>query len=137
MSGAQDSARHFLPLPTLKRLLDAMSMTKLNVMHWHLTDDSAFPVQSLLYPQLSEKGAFHPKLVYSQANLREVVAYATERGVRVLPEIDIPGHSSFGKGMPGITIAACGGTLDPTQDETYDVLLKFLQVCRSRARTLL
>eukprot|EP01047_Picozoa_sp_COSAG01_P072310 COSAG01_NODE_11462_length_1929_cov_1.735519_2_plen_261_part_00 len=81
-----DSARHFLPVSTIKRTLDAMSLAKLNVLHWHLTDDTAFPVQSLLYPSLSAKGAYHPRLVYTQKDLAEVVRHASDRGVRVIPE---------------------------------------------------
>jgi hypothetical protein len=81
-----DSARHFLPVSTIKRTLDAMSLAKLNVLHWHLTDDTAFPVQSLLYPSLSAKGAYHPRLVYTQKDLADIVRHASDRGVRVIPE---------------------------------------------------
>ena len=63
---------------------------------------------------------------YSHADLREVVLYAQDRGIRIIPEIDIPGHSSFGKGVPELTIAACGGVLDPTQNATYAFLRSFL-----------
>ena len=122
-----DSARHFLPVATVRRVLDGMSATKLNVLHWHLTDDTSFPVQSAEYPQLSARGAFHPGLVYTPTDLRAVVAHATARGVRVVPEFDIPGHSSFGKGMPEITIADCGGVLDPTLDATYAFLRRYVR----------
>ena len=64
---------------------------------------------------------------YSHADLKEVVLYAQDRGIRIIPEFDIPGHSSFGKGVPELTIAACGGVLDPTQNATYDFLRSFLQ----------
>lgn len=121
-----DSARRFLPLRQIERLLDAMSTTKLNVLHWHLTDDTAFPVQSESYPQLAEKGAYHPFATYSRQNLSHVVEYAATRGVRVVPEFDMPGHSSYGRGMPQLTIAACGGALDPTLDATYHFLRTFL-----------
>ena len=84
-----DSARHFLPVASVKRVIDAMSATKLNVLHWHLTDTTSFPVESNLYPQLAGRGAFHPTLLYTQASLADVVAYAASRGVRVVPEFDV------------------------------------------------
>ena len=71
------------PVATVKRVLDGMSATKLNVLHWHLTDDSSFPVQSTEYPQLAARDAIHPGLVYSPTDLRSVVAHAAARGVRV------------------------------------------------------
>ena len=58
-----DSARHFLPLQTIKHMLDGMSLTKLNALHWHLSDTTSFPVESKRYPALSAKGAFNPSLV--------------------------------------------------------------------------
>ena len=122
-----DSARSFLPVSSLKRMLDGMSTAKLNVLHWHLTDMESFPVVSQRYPELSAKGAFAPSLVYSASDLREVVSYAASRGIRVVPEIDMPGHSSFGKGIPNITIPECYGWLDPTNDETYVVIAAFLR----------
>lgn len=121
-----DCARRFLPPASIKRVLDFMSTTKLNVLHMHLTDSTAFPLESALYPALSAKGAYHPKAVYSKADLADLVAYATRRGVRVVPEIDMPGHSSFGKGLPELTIAACGGVLNPTLEGTYTMLKGFL-----------
>ena len=117
-----DCARRFLPPATIKRVLDFMSTAKLNVLHIHLTDSTAFPFESELYPSLSAKGAYHPKAVYSKADLADLVAYATRRGIRVMPEIDMPGHSSFGKGLPELTIAACGGALNPTLEGTYTML---------------
>lgn len=104
-----------------------MSLTKLNVLHWHLTDTTAFTVESKAFPSLSQKGAIAPTLLYTQDNLREIVRYARDRGIRIVPEFDIPGHSSFGKGMPALTIAACGGALDPTQNATYTFLTAFLR----------
>ena len=121
-----DSARRFLNTATLKRVLDGMCIAKLNVLHWHLSDTTAFPVKSDLYPQLAERGAYHPRATYSKDDLRAIVAYARQRGIRVIPEFDMPGHSSFGKGMPEITIPECGGALDPTNEGTYAFLTRFL-----------
>ena len=121
-----DSARHYLPAATVEKVIDFMSITKLNVLHWHLTDTTSFPVQSEKFPELSAKGALHPLAVYSYSDIRQLVEYARDRGVRVVPEFDMPGHSSWGKGRPDLAIPACGGVLDPTQDATYDFLKEFL-----------
>ena len=121
-----DSARHFLPVHSVQRVLDAMSMTKLNVLHWHLSDTTSFPVQSEAFPQLSRLGAYHPSLVYTKQDLTALVAYAAQRGIRVIPEFDLPGHSCFHKSMPQL-VAQCAGALDPTLDATYDFLRTFLK----------
>ncbi|TDP73276.1 family 20 glycosylhydrolase [Roseateles toxinivorans] len=87
-----DSARRHLPLPVLKRQLDGMAAAKLNVLHWHLTDDQGWRLASDRYPQLQAKasgGAF-----YTLDEARELVAYAGERGIRVVPELDVPGHAT-------------------------------------------
>lgn len=85
-----DPARHFIEVATLKRQIDAMERVKLNVLHLHLSDDEGFRVESRRYPRLTadDAGAF-----YSQAEIRDLVAYAAERGVRIVPEFDVPGHS--------------------------------------------
>ena len=119
-----DSARHFLPVPFLKRILDVMSLGRYNVLHWHLVDSQAFPVRSDLYPELAEKGAYDPLATYSKADLRAVVAYAKSRGVRVMPEFDVPGHGSWGAGRP--ELMGCADVLDPTKPEVYDFLKAFL-----------
>ncbi|MCW2258112.1 hexosaminidase [Providencia alcalifaciens] len=87
-----DSARHFLPIEDILRQIDGMAAAKLNVFHWHLTDDQGWRFESLRYPklqQLASDGQF-----YTQEQMRQVVQYATERGIRVVPEIDFPGHAS-------------------------------------------
>lgn len=87
-----DSARRFMPLPALKRQLDGMAAAKLNVLHWHLTDDQGWRLASDRYPLLQAKacgGAF-----YTLGEARELVAYAGERGIRVVPELDLPGHAT-------------------------------------------
>jgi len=96
----------------------------------HLTDIESFPVQSERYPQLSAKGAFCPSCVYTREDLTDVVDYGALRGVRVLPEFDVPGHAGWAFGHPEITIN--GGPcskwqpLDPTLDATYALLKEFL-----------
>ena len=87
-----DVARHFMPVEVVKRNIDAMSLVKLNVLHWHLTDDQGVRVESKKLPnlvKLSSDGQY-----YTQDQIKEVVQYADERGIRVVPEIDVPGHAS-------------------------------------------
>ncbi len=83
-----DVARHYLKLETLKRTLDCMAAVKLNVLHLHLTDDQGFRFRSEAYPDLASEQA------YSPGQLKELVSYAADRGIRVVPELDIPGHVS-------------------------------------------
>ena len=81
-----DTARHFISLATLMRTLDAMWFYKLNVLHLHLTDDQGFRFRSNAFPELASADA------YSSAELRELVESAADRGIRVVPELDMPGH---------------------------------------------
>lgn len=87
-----DSVRHFIPLKDIKRQLDGMSAAKLNVFHWHLNDDQGWRIESKRYPKLHKLAS--DNLYYTQADIREVVTYANLLGIRVLPEFDIPGHTS-------------------------------------------
>ena len=87
-----DSVRHFLAVETIKRQIDGMAAAKLNVLHWHLTDDQGWRFESRAYPKLTElasNGKF-----YTRAQIKEVIAYAEARGIYVLPEVDMPGHAS-------------------------------------------
>jgi len=100
-----DTARHYLSLPTIKRILDAMSVFKLNTLHWHMVDAQSFPWVSTAYPELSKKGAFSPDAVFTKDAITQIVAYARERGIIVIPELDFPGHTaSWGLGYPGVTV---------------------------------
>lgn len=86
-----DVSRHFMSVDTIERQLDAMELTKLNVLHWHLSDGTGFRVESRLFPKLQQIGGHHQ--YYTQAQIRAVVAYAADRGIRIVPEFDIPGHT--------------------------------------------
>lgn len=81
-----DVARHFIPLAALRRTLDAMCLAKLNVLHLHLTDDQAFRFRSEAHPELASIDA------WDAAELKELVAYAADRAIRIVPELDMPGH---------------------------------------------
>ncbi len=99
-----DVARHWMPVEVVKRNLDAMAAVKLNVFHWHLSDDQGFRVESKRFPKLQELGS--DGLYYTQAEIRDVVAYARDRGIRVLPEFDMPGHvTSWLVGYPELASA--------------------------------
>ncbi len=81
-----DVARHFIPLAALRRTLDAMSLAKLNVLHLHLTDDQAFRFRSEAHPELASDEA------WDGSELKELVSYAADRAIRIVPELDMPGH---------------------------------------------
>lgn len=146
-----DVARHFLPIEILKRNIDAMAVVKLNVLHIHLTDDEGFRVESKLYPKLHELGSNGH--YYTQSELIDLVKYASNRGITIVPEFDLPGHSrSWFAGFPELASApgpykpgprfvfdpnapreqlaeavksAPTPTLDPTREEVYDFLNQF------------
>jgi hexosaminidase len=132
-----DVSRHWMPVEVVERNLDAMAAVKLNVFHWHLSDDQGFRAESRRFPRLQQLGS--DGNFYTQAELRHVVAYARDRGIRVVPEFDMPGHTnSWLVGYPelasapgpysiGRTWGVYDGALDPTREETYDFLDAFLE----------
>lgn len=127
-----DVARHYQPMEVLKRNLDAMAAVKLNVFHWHLTEDQGFRVESRKFPKLHGMGS--DGLYYTQDQVREIIDYARERGIRVVPEFDIPGHStSWLVGYPELgsapgpyTIERGAGIFEPALDPTREQVYKFL-----------
>ena len=131
-----DVSRHFIPLDVLKRNLDGMAAVKLNVLHWHLSDNEGFRVESKQFPKLHEQGS--EGLYYTQAEIREFLDYARDRGIRVMPEFDIPGHSrSWLVGYPELasgpgpyqverTADSQDPVINPTLEETYKFLDKFI-----------
>lgn len=131
-----DSCRHWLPVEVIERNLDAMAAVKLNVLHWHLSEDQGFRVESLRYPKLHRLGS--DGHYYTQAQIRHVVRYAADRGIRVVPEFDIPGHTgSWLVGYPELsagqgpfelqrTWGIFDPVLDPTKDRVYTFLDRFL-----------
>jgi len=127
-----DVSRHWMPLPVIERNLDAMAAVKLNVFHWHLADDQGFRVESKLFPKLQGLGS--DGNFYSQDEVRRVVAYARDRGIRVVPEFDMPGHtSSWFVGYPELAsapgpyrIERNWGIFEPVMDPTREEVYKFL-----------
>eukprot|EP00884_Botryococcus_braunii_P020060 jgi/Botrbrau1/6738/Bobra.0324s0024.1 len=87
----------------IQSLLSAMAASKMNVLHWHVTDDQSFPFQVSERPLLSGKGAFTQKHTYSPTDVGTIVSSARDLGIRVIPEFDTPGHSlSWGQGYPNL-----------------------------------
>jgi hexosaminidase len=127
-----DASRHFIPVPVIERDLDGMEAVKLNVFHWHLSDDQGFRTESKKFPLLQEKGS--DGLYYTQDQIRDVIEYARDRGIRVVPEFDMPCHTtSWFVGYPELAsgkgpyqIASRYGVLDAAMDPTKDSTYKFL-----------
>ena len=127
-----DVGRHFIPLDVLKRNLDGMAAVKLNVLHWHLSENQGFRVESKKFPKLHEMGS--DGLFYTQDEIRDLIAYAQERGIRVMPEFDMPGHSTaWFVGYPELAsapgpyqIERKWGVFDPAMDPTQERTYKFL-----------
>ncbi|MDR1258895.1 MAG: family 20 glycosylhydrolase [Tannerellaceae bacterium] len=89
-----DASRHFIPVDNIKKQLDVFALFKINRMHWHLTDDQGWRIEIRQYPRLTEAGSKSPNSegFYTQEEVREIVAYAAERFITVIPEIELPGH---------------------------------------------
>jgi len=130
-----DTGRHFLEVQTILTMIDAIAYNKMNTLHWHMIDLQSFPLQVLSFPNLAKYGAYsYPAATYSHSDVQTVVQYAYERGVRVVPEFDIPGHSySWGLGYPELILNCSipgwgtdGATLNITSEFTYQVLNGFL-----------
>src|SRR5437764_8406591 len=127
-----DSGRHFMPLDVIRRNLDAMAAVKLNVFHWHLSENQGFRVESKKFPKLQQLGS--DGLYYTQAEIRDVIAYARDRGIRVVPEFDMPGHSTaWFVGYPELAsgpgpygIERKWGVFDPAMDPSNEKTYKFL-----------
>ena len=125
-----DAARHFMPVAVIKRNLDGMAAVKLNVLHWHLTDDQGFRIESKVFPRLQTVGSTDG-LFYTQAEVREVLAYAAARGIRVVPEFDMPSHttswivayprlaSNDSAYAPYTRWRTTNVAIDPTRETTY------------------
>ncbi|CAK4082719.1 unnamed protein product [Aphanomyces euteiches] len=135
-----DSARNFIPIPNMKRLILTMGRHKLNVLHLHMTDSSAFPLEIKSEPRFNQYGLYQSNMVYTQDAIKDLVAFAKIHGVRVIPEIDAPAHAGagwqwgpdFGLGeltlcwantpwMPHCLEAPCG-QLNTQNDHVYELL---------------
>lgn len=139
-----DAARHFQPVDVIKRNLDAMAAMKMNVFHWHLTDDQGWRIELKKHPKLTQWAS--DGLYYTQEEIKNIVQYADERGILVVPEIDVPGHASaILSAYPEVgsrikfdqntyAVERNSGiftpTLDPSNPKTYQLLSEiFDEVC--------
>jgi len=126
-----DVSRHFIPIDVLKRNLDGMAAVKMNVLHWHLSDDQGFRAESKKFPKLTGMGS--DGQFYTQDEIRDLISYAHDRGIRVVPEFDMPGHTrSWFLGYPELASGPGpytleGGGIDPAIDPTRESTYKFLE----------
>jgi hexosaminidase len=127
-----DVSRHFMPVEVIERNLDGMEALKLNVLHWHLSDDQGFRVESKRFPkfqELSSDGGY-----YTQDEIKTIIQYARDRGIRVVPEFDMPGHSTswfaaypeLASGPGPYQVERKWGVFDPAMDPTSDHTYRFL-----------
>jgi hexosaminidase len=131
-----DVGRHFIPLDVLRRNVDGMEAVKMNVFHWHLSENQGFRIESKKFPKLHEQGS--DNLYYTQDEVRDFIAYARERGIRVVPEFDMPGHSTaWFVGYPDLASGpgpyqierkwgVMNPAMDPTNEKTYKLLDDFI-----------
>ncbi|MCP2029078.1 hexosaminidase [Flavobacterium sp. HSC-32F16] len=152
-----DASRHFQPVDVVKRNLDALAAVKMNIFHWHLVDDQGWRIETKKHPKLIELAS--DGLYYTQEEIRNIVKYADERGILIVPEIDVPGHGSAiltaypeigskvitltggtsEKNIQGTAISTYGiernagifsPTLDPSNPKTYKILSElFDEIC--------
>jgi hexosaminidase len=136
-----DTGRHFLPLVSIRAIIDSLAYAKLNVLHIHLSDDQSFPLESKTYPKLW-RAAFSERERYTQADIASLVEYARFRAVRMVPEFDLPGHStSWCSSYPeicSVCVAQRGSTvpLNPARNSTFALVESVLgEMMGGRAST--
>jgi hexosaminidase len=135
-----DTGRNFITMRKIFEQIDGMALSKLNVLHWHLDDSQSWPMQIRSYPEMT-KDAYSAREVYTENDMRRVITYARARGVRVIPEVDMPGHSASGWQQVDPEIVTCAdswwsndvweahtavepnpGQLDIIYNKTYEVV---------------
>jgi len=127
-----DVCLHWMPMDVVKRTLDGMAVVKMNVFHFHFSEDQAFRVESKVFPKLTELGA--EGNFYTQEEVKEIIRYASQRGIRVVPEIDVPGHATaMIKAYPELAsipreyeLQRYYGVFDPSLDVTKEYTYEFL-----------
>ena len=135
-----DTGRNYISIAKIYEQIDGMALSKLNVLHWHIVDAQSWPIQIDAYPQMTQ-GAYSTQQIYSHTDVQSIIAYARARGVRIIPEIDMPGHASQGWTAVDPSILACTnswwsndvwayhtavepnpGQLDILNNKTYEVV---------------
>lgn len=138
-----DTSRRFYSVASIKQILDSMAAAKFNVLHWHLVDDDSFPMELQSFPNVTRDAAFSADRVYTTAQMVDIVSYASQLAIRIIPEFDNPGHSRsigldpyfneiircFNKDWPNTVPGAYKinggpptGVLDPSNQKTYDLI---------------
>lgn len=128
-----DVALHFMPVEVVKRTLDGMAAVKMNVLHLHLSNDQGFRVESKVFPRLQQVAS--DGIFYSQNDIRDIVKYAAQRGIRVVPEFVVPAHTTailtaypqFASVKRNYTLQRYFGVFDPVMDPTNEQLYPFLE----------
>ncbi len=102
-----DTANHFLSVSVIKSIIDTMELSRFNVLHWHVIDSYSFPLDIPSQPSLAQSGSWSGQsdTVYAPENVTDVINYAHVRGIRVVPEMEVPGHAySWGLAFPDIVV---------------------------------
>ena len=137
-----DSVRQFIPISAIKRQLDGMAAAKLNVFHWHLTDDQGWRIESHTYPKLHQLAS--DGLYYTQQEIKALVNYASNLGIRVVPEFDLPGHASaiavaypeFMAEQKSYAMERHWGVFEPLLDVTNPKVYQFIDTLIAELTTL-
>ncbi|XP_011505330.1 PREDICTED: chitooligosaccharidolytic beta-N-acetylglucosaminidase [Ceratosolen solmsi marchali] len=131
-----DTARNFIDKATILRTIEAMSMSKLNTFHWHITDSHSFPYSSRTWPNMPRYGAYSSAKIYTEKDIKEIINFGILNGVRVIPEFDAPAHIGEGWQWVGHNSTVCFkaepwqqycveppcGQLNPTSEKVYEIL---------------
>lgn len=113
-----DTGRNFISVKKILEQLDGMALSKMNILHWHLDDSQSWPMYINAYPDMV-KDAYSPQDTFTQGNLLSVISYARARGIRVLPEVDMPGHSAAGWKQVDASIVSCANSWWSNDDWAY------------------
>lgn len=113
-----DTGRNFISVGKLHEQIDGLALSKMNILHWHITDDQSWPIHLDAFPEFT-KDAYSPKETYSAQDVSDVISYARARGVRVVPEIDMPGHSASGWQQYDKDIITCENSWWSNDDWPY------------------
>ncbi|KAG5681026.1 hypothetical protein PVAND_010492 [Polypedilum vanderplanki] len=133
---SMDTSRTFFSVDVIKRTINGLAMAKLNNFHWHITDAQSFPMEMKKHSDLTKYGAYSHKKIYKVEDIQDIVEYAKARGVKVIPEFDLPAHIGEGWQKKKEHLTTClnykpylkycwqppCGHVNPTVDEVYDVL---------------
>lgn len=133
---------HFMTMDVIKRTLDAMSAVKMNVLHFYISDDQGYRIESKVYPRLHELAS--EGMYFTHEQVKEMVSYAEQRGIRIVPEIDVPGHSTaiifayphLASINRNYTLQDHWGVFDPTLDPTKETTYVFLDSLLSEVSSL-